>query len=326
MAEGINQNVAREALSLDPSQLLEFYLIYYDWPKDAFSALAICPFVNGSAPTILWQGQAYAAFPIEGSGFESKGDQSLPRPRIRVSNKDSIISKYLRTHNNLIGAKVIRKRTFAKFLDDENFPNGENPYYDVETGSTLASPTSHLIDQTYYINRRITETKHAVEFELSTVFELDNVYLPNRNVYSTYCTFIYRGHGCRYDGEVKTTGENDVFRDADGVEINLKTAAVRGASWFEDVTYNKGDAVYLEIDNFILRKDDETNLNKKTEKLRTFYVCIEDNVIGNQKHPSTSKSWRKDECTKTLNACGKRYERVLRFGGFPGTHANQPRG
>ena len=39
MAEGINQKVASEAMSLDPSQILEFYLIYYDWPEDQNSVL-----------------------------------------------------------------------------------------------------------------------------------------------------------------------------------------------------------------------------------------------------------------------------------------------
>jgi lambda family phage minor tail protein L len=326
MAKGVNENVAREALSLEPSQLLEFYLIYYAWPADQFSVLAICPAINGTNPIIFWQGQPYASLPIEASGFASRGDNSLPRPRIRLSNKDLNISKYLKVHNNLIGAKVVRKRTFAKFLDDINFQDGENPYYDLETDSTLASSTSHLIDQTYYINRRVSETKHAVEFELSTVFELDNVYIPNRNVYSSYCTFIYRGHGCRYSGDAKTNGEDDVFRDADGVEINLQNAVVRGSSWHDDVTYNKGDTVFLQIENFILRRDDETDLNKKSERLKTYYVCIEDNVTGNENYPGTSQKWQKDECTKTTQACGKRFAQVLRFGGFPGTHANQPRG
>lgn len=326
MAVGINKNVAREALSLDPSQLLEFYLIYYAWPKDAFSVLAICPSINGAFTNIVWQGQPYSSFPIQSSGFESKGDMSLPRPRIKVSNEDSIISKYLRTHNNLIGAKIVRKRTFAKFLDDVNFPNGENPFFDVDTNSSMASPTSHLVDETFFINRRITETKHAVEFELSTVFELDNVYLPNRNVYSSYCTFIYRGQGCRYALEPKTTGNDEPFKDSDGVSIDIDAATQRGGSWRENTTYNKGDSVYLEIDNFVLRKDEDTTLNKSSERLKTFYVCIEDGVIGNQNHPSTSKKWSKDECAKTLQACKKRYPSVLRFGGFPGTHAYQPRG
>ena len=47
MVQGINQNVARETSSLEPSQLLEFYLIYYDWPENQSDFLALTPIKKG---------------------------------------------------------------------------------------------------------------------------------------------------------------------------------------------------------------------------------------------------------------------------------------
>ena len=59
MAEGIDQKVASEAMSVEPSQILEFYLIYYGWPEDQNSVLAMTPSVRNLtlADRIVWQGQ-----------------------------------------------------------------------------------------------------------------------------------------------------------------------------------------------------------------------------------------------------------------------------
>ena len=48
MSNGINKEVAREAMSPDPSQLLEFFLIYYGWPDDQRSILALTSINNFS--------------------------------------------------------------------------------------------------------------------------------------------------------------------------------------------------------------------------------------------------------------------------------------
>ena len=323
MVQGIDQNTVAEALSLEPSAILEFYLIYYGWPSDQSNFLAVTPLKKEvSEASIVWQGQSYLSWPLETTGFGSKGDNSLPRPRIKLNNFELNVSKYLKTYNNLVGAKVIRKRTFAKFLDDANFEGGKNPYYDLATNATLANSDSHLPDQTFYVNRRVSETKEVVELELSTVFELDNVYLPNRNVYSKYCTWIYRGHGCRYTGKPKTAANSQSFTDSSGSTV---TAGSNEGKWSDSTTYNKGDYVYVEIDNYILREDSEVDLNVGT-KLKTYYVCVANSTSGNQNFPPISKNWQRDECAKKISSCKLRFSSELPFGGFPGTHAYPPKG
>tara|TARA_R110001592_G_scaffold131527_1_gene345543 strand:- start:4506 stop:5522 length:1017 start_codon:yes stop_codon:yes gene_type:complete len=338
MAEGINQKVASEAMSLEPSQLLEFFLIYYGWPDDTSSVLALCPTTAGvqrgdgnttlTVDRIMWQGQEYISYPMEVSGFEVKGDNSLARPRIKVSNIDYVISKYLKVHHNLVGAKVVRKRTFARFLDDINFPSGKNPYFDIVTQNSEASASSYLPDQTYYINRRTTETKDLVELELSTVFELDNAYLPNRNVYAKYCTWVYRGCGCLYAGQpIKTSNDND-FEDSSGSVVPITSAKYKG-KWSAQTTYSKGDHIYTEVANHDISDDDsESSINGASIKpLRTFYVCVTSIANGNEDYPPISEKWQRDDCSKKLSACKLRFGKTgLRFGGFPGTHAYQPKG
>lgn len=334
MAEGINQKVASEAMSLEPSQILEFYLIYYAWPDDQNSVLAITPISPGvsrnsiSVDRIVWQTQEYVSYPMEVSGFEVKGDNSLPRPRIKVSNIDFVISKYLKLHNNLIGAKVIRKRTFARFLDDVNFPAGKNPYIDVVTQNSEASANSYLPDETYYINRRTTETKDLVELELSTVFELDNTFLPNRNVYSKYCTWIYRGHGCLYSKEPIKAANDEDFKNSAGSVVTTSRTDLKGR-WNKNTVYQAGDHIFIEIPNHDVSNDDsESSINNASIKpLRSFYICVENNISGNENFPPISVNWQRDECSKKLSACKLRFgKNGLRFGGFPGTHAYPPKG
>ena len=337
MAEGINKKVASEAMSLEPSQILEFYLIYFGWPEDQTSVLALTPSRPGmqrgdsettlTADRIIWQDQEYLSYPMEVSGFEVKGDNSLPRPRIKVANVEFAISKYLKVHNNLIGAKVVRKRTFARFLDDINFPSGKNPYFDINSpSSSEASASSYLPDQTYYINRRVTETKDLVELELSTVFELDNTFLPNRNVYARYCTWVYRGNGCLYNSKPIRAANDAVFKEPNGTTVSVGSSRNK---WRSNQTYSKGQYVYVEITNHDISDDDsEGSLNGASRRpLRTFYVCVVEGANGNEDFPPISNKWQRDECSKKISACKLRFgKQGLRFGGFPGTHAYQPKG
>ena len=68
MSNGISKEVAREAMSPDPSQLLEFFLIYYGWPDDQRSVLALTTIAN-FGKSITWQGIEYISTPLEANGF-----------------------------------------------------------------------------------------------------------------------------------------------------------------------------------------------------------------------------------------------------------------
>jgi lambda family phage minor tail protein L len=208
MSRDSNHKVNTALFSLEPSALLEFFVIYYDYVNFPDEKLYIHGGTNGIEGSVYWQGEEYAPFPIQSSGFESKGDGSLPRPKLAVSNQDFFVSNLIRRYSNLVGAKVIRKRTFVKFLDDKNFsptaakPLGANPY-----GS--ADPKAGLEDQVFFILRRSSESKAVVEFELASPLELDGVNFPKRIVMSRYCSFHYRGNGCRYMG-APVADENDL--------------------------------------------------------------------------------------------------------------------
>lgn len=214
MSRASNHKVNAELFSLEPTALLEFFVIYYDYVNMPNEKLYVHGGTNGINGSVFWQGVEYLPFPIQSSGFETKGDGSLPRPKLTISNQDFFVSNLIRRYNNLIGAKIVRKRTFLKFLDNQNFSESKNPY-----GS--ADPTAGLEDQVFFILRRASENRAIVEFELASPLEIDNVTFPKRSIMARYCGFHYRGNGCGYMGP-PIADENDMlFRPSSDLRSGL---------------------------------------------------------------------------------------------------------
>jgi lambda family phage minor tail protein L len=292
-------------LDFDPSSILEFFLIYYNYPEDDFSFVAISPSSNGIETGIIWQGIQYLPMPIEGEAFRTIGEQELPRPKIRISNKDFFISRYIAKFGDLTGARVIRKRVFARFLDDANFDGG-NPFggEDVDNG---------LPDEIYYISHKTVENKSILEFQLATPLDMENYKIPNRAGYSRYCSWIYRGYGCRYAGTPKTNKNGEQFAE------NLKS---KGAWSRDGISYAVNDYVYIENKAYMLRDEDATEIidSELNKGIKIFYVCKQAHISSANDFPSFSDKWEKDACKKNTNACGLRFNNPLPFGGFPGTY------
>jgi lambda family phage minor tail protein L len=147
---------------------------------------------------ITWAGNSYTRLPIEADGFEYTGSGTLPRPRLRVANLLGTITGLLATlPGGLEGARVTRIRTFARFLDAVNFPGGVNPY-------GTPSPSTELPREVYFIDRKVMESREAVEYELAAAFDLAGVRLPKRMVLDNLCPWVYKSAQCSYSGGLPT--------------------------------------------------------------------------------------------------------------------------
>lgn len=144
---------------------------------------------NELKQNIVWQGNEYIALPVEASGFSYDSGQ-FPRPKLKLANIQGLFSTLVRAYNDLIGMKVIRKKTAVRYLDAVNFSGG-NP---------SANPNEHLQDEVYYVTQKTAENKIYIEFELGSSLDLSGVYLPNRMVLANHCPFRYRGEECGYTG------------------------------------------------------------------------------------------------------------------------------
>ena len=158
--------------------------------------------------------QTYYALPIEASGFESRGDGQLPRPRLLIANPQGVITDAIKRRSDLVGNTIIRKRIFLKFLDNENFPNNFNPF-------AIPDPESRFDDDIFSINRKLQENKYYIEFELVSPLELEDVKIPARVMIADYCGWQYRGAGCLYGK--RDDFDNQSISMADGTQISPST-------------------------------------------------------------------------------------------------------
>tara|TARA_B100000965_G_C19468070_1_gene702813 strand:+ start:105 stop:656 length:552 start_codon:yes stop_codon:yes gene_type:complete len=127
---------------------------------------------NGNG-NIVFAGQTYTALPVEAEGFDY--GKQLPRPKLRISNVLGTISTILASLSmGLEGAKVTRRRTLLRYLDHSNFPLSSSPY----------TPDSSALfpDEIYVIDRKSSETRDLVEFELAAKIDVMGVRLPKRQV------------------------------------------------------------------------------------------------------------------------------------------------
>ena len=159
---------------------------------------------------IVYAGNPYIALPVEADGFEFKGDGTLPRPTLRIANTNSFVTAVLLAvnettpGNDLTGAKLTRIRTLSRFLDASNFDNNTNPYGTPDP----TEATGQMPKEVYYVDRKISENRDLVEFELASVFDLEGVTAPRRLALDNICQWTYRGPECGYTGPEFT--ENDV--------------------------------------------------------------------------------------------------------------------
>ena len=127
---------------------------------------------------IIWAGNTYIKMPIQAEGFAFRKGQ-LPRPTLTVSNALGTITAILlnvnsiTTGNDLTGATVTRIRTLARYLDGANFAGNTNPL-------GTPDPTAEFPQEIYKIDRKSTENREIVQFELAAVFDLAGIRAPKR--------------------------------------------------------------------------------------------------------------------------------------------------
>ena len=146
----------------------------------------------GSSSSSKYSAATYTALPIESEGWEVRGSGSgsLPRPTVRMGNINQYFKTYLADWDDLVGAKVIRRKTLAKYLKDNEASSGAN------------NPPVEFNRDVFYIERKSTETAMLVEFELVSAFDAEGISLPRRSIIAARCPWKYKDTtqgGCNWN-------------------------------------------------------------------------------------------------------------------------------
>ena len=188
----VNSAVFSNLQSINPSAIIELFTLQLD--NALHGATTVYRFHAGSNLNangkIVWDGNEYLRFPVQATGFAFQKGQ-LPRPKITISNATGLVSAILlsvnetTTGNDLTGATVTRIRTLAKFIDAVNFADGTN---------ATADPDAEFPQEVYSIDRKSSENRETVEFELAAPTDLAGVRIPKRqctrSIFPSIGTFV----------------------------------------------------------------------------------------------------------------------------------------
>lgn len=146
---------------------------------------------NPLGQVLVWGGRQYTQFPIEAEGFEKTGNGATARPKLRAANIDGLLGQLAREQGGLEGCRLVRTRTFLKYLDAVNFPGGTNP---------SADPSQFIEREIWFVSRKTAENRIMLEYELAPSFDVSGIKLPRRQVIQNTCTWRYRGSECGFTG------------------------------------------------------------------------------------------------------------------------------
>lgn len=302
----LSDKIAQSIDALNGNSVLHLWRLYFnviDEPENFFSFSAS---TNGLDMPIIFGGISYTPIPCEIDPIEKNSLGRVNRPEIKISNKGMQISQLMRRKNDFKNAKLVRIQTLLKYIDDVNFDSGENPY-------GVPDPNAEISRETFIVYQKLAENKIYVSLSLSAPFDLANQTTPGRIVLSRYCPFQYRGKGCNYCGKPIVKKDDAAFTVAPDANYSISSAQ---NLWTEGTTYSAGNIVYVE---------------NRVDPPRTVFVCKVAHIATALNSPNKldgAAYWEKDECSKTITGCKKRfvdditnpaYLGHIRFGGYCGT-------
>lgn len=126
----------------------------------------------------------YEPLPIAATGFERTTKGQIPTPELTVSNIFGTFSETIEDLDDLIGARLVRRRTLFKYLKGQPSENLQSYF-----------PTDY-----FYIERKVSETSLSLKFALASPLDLEGIQIPKRVITQNHCVWRYRGDECGYSG------------------------------------------------------------------------------------------------------------------------------
>jgi lambda family phage minor tail protein L len=179
-------SIASDIQQLEPGDLVELFEV--DCTPIGGDLLRFHSHLQSTS--IFWQANEYKPWPVQALGFERTSDAQQPSPTLTVADINGTISALCVYLDDLVGAKVTRHRTLAKYLDDANFPDG-NP---------SADPTAEMSVEIWRIEQKSDEQPGlTVEFTLSSPLDFGGQQAPSRQIVRIW-QWKYRDAVCGYTG------------------------------------------------------------------------------------------------------------------------------
>lgn len=295
---------------------------------------------------IIWKGQKYFPAPIHAEGFEVTSRGTLPRPTLSIASQSkdgidqiSLLRHEIRALGDLVGAKVTRRKTYAKYLDKENFEPSAISSKDLQQlpDGYEPDPYAEMPPDIYFIERKISENKMVLSYQLTSVLDLEGYKLPKRMIVSDKCMWQYRGLGCWYQhvNQKELTGQTSedgtsvpLLQKAELIKLPGGTMGVGLPGKTPPCANDQDEKITAILGQSIKNDEQEWNANASTggveellsykkgdycyiikNKIKFYFVAKEDIPLSINKNnpPPHEDYWIADECSKTLTGCRMRW-------------------
>ncbi|ACL61762.1 phage minor tail protein L [Methylobacterium nodulans] len=170
-----NAAILRAGQSLTPGDLVALFIIDLS-PLRVNQQFAFTSEADRARGPLKFRGITYTPLDVKAEGFELTGQGAMPQPKISVSNATRLMSSATLLYQDLIGAKLIRTRTYAQFLDD-----GETP-----------DPEAAYTQDIYRFEQKTEHSKHQIVWNLAADMDQEGRELPGRLVIRDICLWPYR--------------------------------------------------------------------------------------------------------------------------------------
>lgn len=204
---------------------------------------------DGSA--IIWQGNEYTPLPIISSGYERNTSGTIAQPSLTVANILGTFSSLVDEYDDLVGAKITRHRTLAKYLD----------------GEPEADALQEFPVDIFYIERKSEETALTITWTLASILDLEGLKLPRRIITQNLCIWKYRSSECGYTGGPLFDERDNILST---VGLSSEAAAVINAYQSTEATYRVWQASIAKRNQALERQTDACSPRTFLERLYDF--------------------------------------------------------
>jgi len=166
--------------------------------------------IKPDSTKIQWKGNIYEPIPIASAGYEKSTTGQIAQPTLTVANVLGTFTQVISELDDLVGARVTRRRTLGNYLD----------------GEPGADPLQEFPIDIFFIERKTQENSMIISWELASVLDLEGLKLPRRIITQNYCQWRYRGSECGYTGDI-LYGSND--KPIDTTELSAAAVTVANA-------------------------------------------------------------------------------------------------
>jgi len=154
---------------------------------------------------VVHNGITYSPLPIDVDGLEYNAQGETPTPTLTLSNVSKTLQAEVINYNDLLGATLTRRRTFAKYLD----------------GQPEADSSAIWEDEIYIVHRKAVHNKYQIQWEIVPEVAAYGKKIPGRLILRDYCQHVYittdaTNHTCPYDPYDAGDNPSHNYYDEDG--------------------------------------------------------------------------------------------------------------